>query len=477
MTPNNNQQASLFIKKIQKKIFVTIVFTVLFLLIPQFFLAPEYIYNTLFVSLVLLLVFYLLIHLFIFKPLFYLLEKIATIQQPKEKESLPTKTSIYDDWSFIQLQINQIQENFSNSMEKLDRENNKISTMIESISDSIIAIDQNQRILFANRHFKKNFLSDIQTPLEHLMFWEIIRTPALKEMIETSLEKQSILKLRSLPLKIKRDDKESFFDVTISPLKDSHRSFGSVCVFHDVTEKFRAEKMREEFVANVSHEVRTPLTSIKGHVQLLKQKLAGQSHEVHSLEILERNTDRLTNLFQDILNLSVIESKQKITKSFISTHELIDNVILNVRPAFIDKVINVEKEITNEQIWGDNQLLEQVITNLVENAFKYVDQEGQIIVTCDHDPTKQFTIIEIHDNAIKIPPELRTRIFERFYRLDSGRSREMGGTGLGLAIVKHIIQKHSGKIEVEDSLRLTGNVFKITLPNKKVDQDILIDYI
>lgn len=412
----------------------------------------------------------LLLTFYIASPLRSILKKvdrIKTIASKKNQDPDFLKTD--DQWIAVEKTLDQTLKNLETYINELVNENKKISTLIESISDSILAIDKNGTLLFANRHFKKNFTPELNRSLRLIKYWEITRDLNLTNLIEKCLTEKTIVKLRSHPMMIKLKQGEAYFDITVSPLIDyANEIIGTVCVFHDVTEKIKAEQMREDFVTNVSHEVRTPLTAMKGHVQILKNKLdQSESSILKSLKVIEKNSDRLTILFQDILNLSVIEATQKITKAKISTEELTENVLTNVRQSYPDKSMKIEKSFQCSEIWGDTPLLEQVITNLIDNAFKYTPEKGELkLVWQKHDDK---IIFEIHDNASPISQEHYPRIFERFYRIDSSRSRQLGGTGLGLSIVKHIVNKHNGSIIVQKS-ELGGNAFILHFPLKK-DQE------
>ena len=236
-----------------------------------------------------------------------------------------------------------------------------------------------------------------------------------------------------------------------------------------MTERKLAEQMREDFVANVSHEIRTPLTAIKGFAQIIRDTPAEQMDTVRPFfDKLENNADRLTNLFNDILQLSVIESKLKVSKETIFTGEITEAVVTNVKQSYLDKKVVVETSYEIEKVWANPQFFEQLLTNLIENAHKYTLSGGHIYINWtqieDKDDKKKWDVVKVRDSGIGIPKEHHARLFERFYRVDYSRSREMGGTGLGLAIVKHIVQIHNGKISV-DSKEGEGTTFTVKIPS------------
>jgi len=234
--------------------------------------------------------------------------------------------------------------------------------------------------------------------------------------------------------------------------------------FHDVTEEKRVEAIKRDFVANVSHELRTPLASIKGYAEtLLDGALDDKKTLKNFLTIIDRHANRMTALIEDLLTLSMLESHQ-MPMSFepLDIKGLINSIIQGFEKQAKDKGIKLITDIGKEipKIPADKDRLEQVIVNLVDNAIKYTNNGTVKIFVRKSDNMLQ---IDVEDTGIGIPEKDIPRIFERFYRVDKGRSRELGGTGLGLAIVKHIIQGHNGKIWVKSELG-KGSVFSFSLP-------------
>ena len=237
---------------------------------------------------------------------------------------------------------------------------------------------------------------------------------------------------------------------------------GVVAVIGDVTKLRQLENMRKDFVANVSHELKTPLTSIKGFIETLQDGDADPATAKKFLNIINQETDRLNFLINDILDISKLESGQTdIHKRQIALDILCDEIILAVGNRLRDKNLELKREIKTTAIFADEDLLREVIINLLDNAIKYTPEGGKI--TIGSETTAEGTRVYLGDTGIGIPEESLLRIFERFYRVDKGRSREMGGTGLGLSIVKHIIDRHSGKLAVKSKLG-KGSEFAFILP-------------
>lgn len=227
----------------------------------------------------------------------------------------------------------------------------------------------------------------------------------------------------------------------------------------------RTEQLRIEFVANVSHELRTPLTSIKGYAETLLQDLTdGKNADPEFVKIIIRNSDRLLELIQDLLDLSMIESgADEISIQKLDTKEISQHVIKHLERASSAKHTEIKLDCSTKFVQADPKRIEQVLTNLIDNAIKYCPPHSCITVrwkseklesekTFGENIAADFTILEVEDNGPGIPAPHLDRLFERFYRIDKGRSRETGGTGLGLSIVKHIIQRHDGSVSVESKV-------------------------
>ncbi|MCR9205587.1 MAG: PAS domain-containing protein, partial [Halobacteriovoraceae bacterium] len=255
-------------------------------------------------------------------PLRSILKKVDRMKRVTKDDATSFNFSSKDEWSIVEKTLDKAQQGLERYLEQLYNENEKMGTVMESITDSILAIGMDEEILFANHHFKKNFLSKSIKHKEIVNFkiWEITTDLELQSLFNDCLLTGEPVKRRNIELPIKGGKRNSFFDVKVNPLFDQKGDiFGAVGVFHDVTERKLAEQMREDFVANVSHEIRTPLTAIKGFAQVIKDTPKENLESVNPfLDKLEANADRLTTLFNDILQLSVIESKQKVSKETLN---------------------------------------------------------------------------------------------------------------------------------------------------------------
>lgn len=400
-------------------------------------------------------------------PLRSILKKVDLMKRVTKEQVPSVNPQNQDEWGIVEKTLDQAQRGLENYLERLYNENEKMGTVMESITDSILAIGLDEDVLFANHQFKKNFLSKSLKNENIFSFkiWEISNDLELQSLFNDCLLTGEPVKRRNIELPIKGGKRNSFFDVKVNPLFDQKGDiFGAVGVFHDVTERKLAEQMREDFVANVSHEIRTPLTAIKGFTQVIKDTPEeNMAQALPMLDKLEANADRLTSLFNDILQLSVIESKQKVHKESVHPLDITETVLMNVRQGFTDKKVSVSTECDLDKIWANPQFMEQVITNLVSNAYKYSPEGSEIKVIWKKSDNGKWDILKVKDNGPGIPKVHHERLFERFYRVDSGRSRDAGGTGLGLAIVKHIVGIHNGKISV-DSKEGEGTTFTVKIP-------------
>ena len=243
---------------------------------------------------------------------------------------------------------------------------------------------------------------------------------------------------------------------------------GAVLVFHDITEIRRLERVRKDFVANVSHELRTPLTSIAGYIEALLDGAKDDSRQcAEFLQIIKRHAAGLNAIVADLLQLSSIESGQyRWRREAVRISDLVEAAVRVVAPAAAGKrqFVTAGAVATELEVYGDSGKLGEVLINLLDNAVKYTPAGGRIGIEVE--PGAETVEIRVSDSGIGIPPADQARIFERFFRVDRARSRELGGTGLGLAIVKHIVEAHAGRVAVE-SVPGKGSRFTVTLQRAK----------
>ena len=254
------------------------------------------------------------------------------------------------------------------------------------------------------------------------------------------------------------------FEVQVAPLvAPSHR--GAIAILHDVSDIERLERVRKDFVANVSHELRTPLTAIRGYAEtLLDGALDDQENNRRFLEVIRAHSIRLNNIASDLLTLSELESGQSSAEGErIPLRAALESALNTVEAEARIREVTIHSGPMEEAfLLGDRMRLEQALINLLDNAIKFNRPGGEVRVSADSAEGNRVRV-SIADTGVGIPSDDLSRIFERFYRSDKARSREMGGTGLGLAIVKHIVERMKGSIEVESTLG-KGSTFTLNLP-------------
>ncbi len=395
-------------------------------------------------------------------PLRSLMEKLNRIRDFTPQQKLEEIIGPDDDWSLIESTLIHTEESIRNYTESLYLENEKLGKILRSISDGIIAVNKDQKVILANDPFMNAFVS-LQTNKEEIKKYkliEILRAADGQELFEKALLNGKTIRSKQVITKSFRESEKLYFDLTVTPLKDAKGTVvGAVGVFHDITDSRRNAQIREDFVTNVGHEVKTPLTALKGYFQILQAQVG--KNELFGK--IDRNIERLSALFSDILNLSVIESKTVIEKSWMDTEPLTSMVISNVQQNYPNKKMNISSSYEEKAVYAHPLWIDQILTNLIDNAYKYGRPDGKISIEWKGNEIE--TQIIITDNGMGIAKEHLPRLFERFYRVDASRSRELGGTGLGLAIVKHIVQKHRGTIQVNSEID-KGTSFRICLPKE-----------
>ncbi len=360
--------------------------------------------------------------------------------------------------------FNQMAEELKTKLQTITEDRNEMRAILSSMIEGVVAIDRDEKLILFNSACEKLFnLSKAQVIGK--FFWEVIRHNELNNLLKEAVNKGK-LQTKELTLFL---SEEKMFRVHALPIKGEEGISGVVAVLHDITEIKRLERIRIEFVANVSHELRTPLTSIRGFIETLKDgAIDDPKNSRKFLNIIETHTERLNNLINDLLGLSKIESKEiKMEFQLANIRELIEDVISHFKGAIEQKGHRIEIDFLADfpQVEIDSEKIERAFNNLLDNAIKFTPKNGRICIrTVDKEKDIQ---IEISDTGIGIPQKHLPRLFERFYRVDKARSRELGGTGLGLSIVKHIIQAHGGTVGVESKID-KGSKFFFTLPKNQL---------
>lgn len=399
-------------------------------------------------------------------PMQSILEKVKVLE--RDVDELDSTDALKDDeWTLVENAIEKAANKISEFLVTLKNENKKINTLLYSMPDPVVALDSENKILFHNLAFKKYFTNNDSQSLRNKKIWEFVRDHDLQALFNDVVRIQEQRKVRNYKVQ-NNGQGELVYDGIISPLKnEKNEAYGAICIFHDVTLRYHSEKIRADFVSNISHEIKTPLTSLVGYTQIIEEDLQELNYQGDMLKYcnkITRNAKRLTELFQDVLNLSSIENVTDLAKERISTKEVTEYAISNIKQSYPNHKLKLEVNYHSDSVYAQGNLLEQVITNLVENAFKYVDEDGQVSINWDN--RENLTTLTVENSGQPIGEEHRPRLFERFYRIDSSRSRnDHGGSGLGLSIVKHIAQKHGGSVGYIYNQENHRNSFYIQFPH------------
>ncbi|PLX99626.1 MAG: PAS domain-containing sensor histidine kinase [Desulfuromonas sp.] len=349
------------------------------------------------------------------------------------------------------------------------RQRNELEAVLTSMIEGVLAVDNHEQILRINRAGAELFETDIQKAVGRPV-QEVLRKAELQQFIADSLQAKNPIER---DLMLLSGNSEIQLQAHGSPLLNANKQkIGTLVVVNDVTRLRRLENLRRDFVANVSHELKTPITAIKGWAETLRETDDSLSEEQQRpVEIIVRQADRLNAIINDLLNLSRLEQEQDqagIDIQITAVRPVIEASIqacsVEVKKKGIEIIVHCSDEL---QMEANPQLIEQALINLLNNAIKYSDDKVRIIVEAVEDQSGLY--LKVRDFGCGIPEEHLPRLFERFYRVDTARSREMGGTGLGLAIVKHIAQIHKGKVEVYSRLS-EGTTFTLVLPRKDAEE-------
>ena len=338
-------------------------------------------------------------------------------------------------------------------MSTLAEERHRFAAVIEGMDAAVLAVDSQGRITLINARALR--LLRLPPEADGVLFAHVVQDPQLQELLVRAREQQTAFDELTLPGNPPR--------IATVRVTQQRTTGGAVVVMHDITRQQRLETVRRDFVANVSHELRTPVTVIRANAEtLLDGAMEDPEHGRKFLSAVLRNAERMTQIVSDLLDLTRIESGKlnlniRPMSVRVAAHRALDSVAEAAKAKFIDVEIQVDGGL---KVAADEQVLDQILVNLLDNAVKYTGSGGLIVVEAE--PRDTGVRIAVRDNGPGIEAEHRDRIFERFYRVDKGRSREMGGTGLGLAIVKHLAGALNGEIGYEPA-KPGGSIFWLIL--------------
>ena len=406
------------------------------------------------------------------RPLRQIISSLRAVSRGELDRSIDVHSR--DEFGTLSRAFNAMRTRIREHNDTITADRNKILAILSAMTEGVIAVDRDEEIVHLNAAAGRMFHIDPPEAIGRRLT-EVFQLPELQHAVATTFEgvdgkhgevvlhngmNPMILKLRSSSL---RD-------------REGHVT-GAVIVLHEVTEIRRLEEMRSDFVSNVSHELKTPLAAIKGLVEsILEDEEMPETIRRRFLGRVQRQADRLNSLVVDLLSLSRLEREEFLVgeESTVDLHRAILECVETQRPNAEHKGLHLHVELVSEpvRIVADQESIRQIIDNLLSNAIRYTPSDGHVSIRLSRDDEEAR--IEVQDTGVGIDPAHHERIFERFYRVDKARSRELGGTGLGLAIVKHVVRRLGGSIGLDSEVG-QGSTFTIQVPLMAGGDDVRVD--
>lgn len=418
--------------------------------------------NTVFVSLLLAFILMVIVgfiaSIFISKPI----KEMSWIAKGIARGDYSRKISVAtnDEIKDLAEAFNYMSQQIRLRVQDVTLSKSRLEAVLLSMFEGVMVVDRRGTILLINQTLK-DLLQTKEEPIGKRPL-EVIRNIEIQEIADNALKLDKGVESREISLLL---GEEKILMIHATPIVRDKGIDGAVLVFHDITGLRRLEKVRQDFVANVSHELRTPVTNIKGYAETLLEGALEDKENAHDfLKIIYSDSDRLARLIDDLLDLSKIESgKLKMVLEPCAFMPILERVVSSLERYARDKSVILKSDIPKDipNLLADESRLAQVLLNLIDNAIKYTENKG--LVTISAKEQGKFVRIDISDTGVGIPEKDLPRIFERFYRVDKARSRELGGTGLGLSIVKHIVHAHKGEVSVQSVLG-RDSTFSFTIP-------------
>ncbi|WP_411953633.1 two-component system histidine kinase PnpS [Alkalibacillus sp. S2W] len=354
--------------------------------------------------------------------------------------------------------VNRLGRHLQNITSKYENQNSRLKTVVNNMESGVLLINEKGMTRLVNEAFLSQFTTH-DIPVIGEVYYDVINQEEINQLIQRAIFMESRWQ-ETIELADGR-----FFEIYIAPIKSQEDEWrGVVIVTHEITELKRLERVRKDFVANVSHELKTPVTSIQGFAEtLLEDSQMDRAKQEQFLTIIKKESNRLNILVQDLLDLSVLEKESyTLTISQFPAHDIVDDVHAVVNESIQSNELKFNSHYDHQlMVQADYYRLYQLLLNLIHNSIQYTSEGGSIDVRLFQE--EEQVVIEVEDTGIGIPESAHDRIFERFYRVDKARSRHSGGTGLGLSIVKHIVEVHEGSIEI-DSEEDEGTTIRIKIP-------------
>jgi two-component system, OmpR family, phosphate regulon sensor histidine kinase PhoR len=364
----------------------------------------------------------------------------------------------------LALSLEKMSRDLRGKLDLLDAETSRLRAILLAMREGVLVTNEKGLITLINPFLRKLLGGKIQW--EKRTVQEIFMNAELQNAVDAILQGESFHRLQlSLGWESPR-----FFEVQIVPLISVHLPQGAVVIFHDITDLKHLLKVRQDFVANASHELRTPLTAINGALETLLVLLPATDQDTAKFfTILQKNVRRMNYLVSDLLDLAKLEGQERAEMFLdeVNVAEVLKSALHSVSDLAQEKNISLNLDLSGISegcsLFWERDRVQQAVFNLLDNAVKYTPPGGGVHLSARE--AGKSVVISVADTGLGIPKEHLARIFERFYRVDRDRSREMGGTGLGLSIVKHIVEAHHGTVEAQSELG-RGSTFTLTFPKK-----------
>ena len=381
----------------------------------------------------------------------------------------PDEEDVYPELAPLVVRLIKQKKEIEEAIDSIKERSEELAAITRNMNEGVVVLDEKQHIVSVNSSAMSLF-GVLEKDCQGHGILSLCRSSQLEETVKKGFEGNFNEKVLEL-------NKKTFM-VSVSPIKVNEKNTGVVVLFIDISEKAHSEKMRREFSANVSHELKTPLTSISGYAELIKNGMAEKEDIQNFGERIYSEANRMINLVNDIIKLSMLDEEESrpeeaetFQKEEVNLSEIIKSVIKTLKEAAEKKSVHVDFEESDVFIKGNKPVLFDVFYNLCENGIKYNKEGGNLKISvrdvrestqAGSNPKNREVVIVFQDTGIGIPLENQKRVFERFYRVDKSRSKETGGTGLGLAIVKHGVELHGGRVLLS-SVPGEGSTFKVII--------------
>jgi two-component system, OmpR family, phosphate regulon sensor histidine kinase PhoR len=392
------------------------------------------------------------------QPLRELVASAHEIGEGRYSTTLSVRSA--DEFGRLARAFSEMANRIEEKVGELSRERTQLATILSALVESVVALDHLGRVLFLNPAAERLF-GVRSADAKGRPFLEALRHSALNQVLVDALKRKEPV-LTEITL---HAPEERILSVQALPVNYGETETGVLAALHDITELRRLERMRQEFVANASHELKTPLTAIKGFVEtLLEGAIDDPKHNREFLETIQEQSNRLMRLIEDLLDLSAIEAK-RVEYRFEPTvvSDVIERIFKGLEPMAKAKKVRLINQLASDlpRVRADREKLGQILMNLIDNGIKFNKPDGTVRLSAQI--KNGFLEVTVADTGMGIATEDLPRVFERFFRTDRSHSHDIAGTGLGLAIVKHLVENHQGKAAADSRLG-EGSTFRFTLP-------------